>query len=72
MRLEYLKPARIDDVLKIRTRVKEIGAATLTLDQAVYRDDVCLFEAEVMVVLISRSGKPQRIGRMIRDALART
>lgn len=72
MRLEYLKPARIDDILTVRTRVKEIGAATLTLDQAVYRDDICLFEAEVMVVLISRSGKPQRIGRMIRDALART
>jgi acyl-CoA thioester hydrolase len=72
MRLEFLKPARIDDVLTIRTRVKETGAATLTLDQAVYRDEVCLFEAEVMVVLVGRSGKPQRLGRMIRDAIART
>ncbi len=72
MRLDFLKPARIDDVLGIRTRVKEIAAATLTLDQAVYRDEVCLFEAEVMVVLVGRSGKPQRLGRMIREALART
>lgn len=72
MRLDFLKPARIDDVLNIRTRVKEIGAATLTLDQSVYRDEVCLFEGEVMVVLVSRSGKPQRLGRMIRDALSRT
>ena len=52
--------------------MKEIGAATLTLDQAVYREEICLFEAEVMVVLVSRSGKPQRLGRMIRDALSRT
>jgi len=72
MRLDFLKPARIDDILTIRTRVKEIGAATLTLIQAVYRDEVCLFEAEVMVVLVSHSGKPQRLGRMIRNALART
>jgi acyl-CoA thioester hydrolase len=72
MQLDFLKPAYIDDVLDVRTRVKEIGAATLTLDQAVYRDAACLFEAEVMVVLVSRSGKPQRLGRMIREALSRT
>jgi acyl-CoA thioester hydrolase len=72
MTLDFLKPAHIDDVLNVRTRVKDIGAATLTLDQAVYRDDLCLFEAEVMVVLVGRSGKPQRLGRMIRDALSRT
>jgi len=72
MQLDFLKPAHIDDVLNIRTQVKETGAATLTLDQAVYREETCLFEAEVMVVLVSRSGKPQRLGRMIRDALSRT
>jgi len=71
MRLDFLKPARIDDILTVRTHVKEIGAATLTLDQAVYRNEACVLEAEVMVVLVSRSGKPQRLGRMIRDALAR-
>jgi hypothetical protein len=37
----------------------------------VHRGEVCLFEAEVMVVLVGRSGKPQRLGRMIRDALSR-
>jgi acyl-CoA thioester hydrolase len=72
MQIDFLKPARIDDVLEIKTRVKEIGAATLTLKQVVHRDHIPLFEAEVMVVLVSRSGKPQRLGRMIRDALGRT
>ena len=33
MQLDFLKPAHIDDVLNIRTQVKEVGAATLTLDQ---------------------------------------
>jgi acyl-CoA thioester hydrolase len=72
MGLEFLSPARIDDVLEVETRVQEIGAATLTLAQAVSRAGRRLCEAEVMVVLVSRSGKPQRLGRMIRDALART
>jgi acyl-CoA thioester hydrolase len=70
MRLEFLKPAYIDDVLEVETRVKEVGAATLTLQQTVARSDAHLFEAEVMVVLVGRSGKPQRLGRLLREALA--
>ena len=70
MRLEFLKPARIDDVLEVATRVHEVGAATLTLRQTVTRAGVGLFEAEVMVVLVGRSGKPQRIRRLLRQALA--
>src|SRR5690606_4465303 len=58
MSLEYLKPARIDDVLEVNTRVGEIGAASLTLAQNITRDGVVLFEADVMVVLVSVSGKP--------------
>jgi acyl-CoA thioester hydrolase len=70
MHLEFLKPARIDDVLEVETRVQELGAATLTLHQTVARSGVPLFEAEVMVVLVSRSGKPQRLGHLLREALA--
>ncbi len=69
MRLEYLKPAHIDEVLEVHTRVREIGAASLTLDQAIYRGATRLFEAEVMVVLVSTSGNPMRISEAIRSAL---
>ena len=55
MHLEYLKPARIDEVLEVTTRAKASTAATLTLDQRVSRGGVELFTAEVMVVLISAS-----------------
>lgn len=69
MRLEYLKPARIDEVLEVHTRVQDVGAASLTLAQMVTRDGVPLFEAEVTVVLVSVSGKPMRIAEAIRSAL---
>jgi acyl-CoA thioester hydrolase len=69
MRLEFLKPARIDDVLEVETRVVEARGATLNLAQRVLRDGVVLFEAEVMVVLVSLSGKPQRINQHIRTGL---
>jgi acyl-CoA thioester hydrolase len=69
MHLEFLRPARIDEVLEVTTRVKETTAATLTLDQRVSRGDMQLFTAEVMVVLVSASGKPQRLSAALRDAL---
>lgn len=69
MQLEYLKPARIDDVLEVETRVAEVRGAGLGLVQRVTRDGVVLFEAEVLVVLISVSGKPQRLGQALRRGL---
>jgi acyl-CoA thioester hydrolase len=70
MHLEYLKPARIDEVLEVTTRAKATTAATLVLDQRVSRNGVDLFTAEVMVVLISASGKPMRLAIALREALA--
>lgn len=72
MTIEFLKPGRIDEVLEVTTRVKQTTAATLLLDQRIARDGVELFTAEVMVVLVSQSGKPQRLSRALRDALQDT
>jgi acyl-CoA thioester hydrolase len=69
MTLEFLRPARIDDVLEVRTRVKETTAATLTLDQRISHGGRDIFTAEVMVVLVSQSGKPLRLSSALRDAL---
>lgn len=68
MALEFMKPARIDEILTVETRVKETGAAHLVLDQRVLREGVLLFSAEVMVVLVSVSGKPLRLSRALRTA----
>jgi acyl-CoA thioester hydrolase len=69
MALEFLKPARIDEVLEVVTRAKAVTAATLTVDQRIRRGGVEIFTAEVTVVLISSSGKPLRLTAALRDAL---
>ncbi|HRD75738.1 MAG TPA: YbgC/FadM family acyl-CoA thioesterase [Hyphomicrobiaceae bacterium] len=70
MQIEFLRPARIDEILEVTTRIGEIGAATLELHQAVRRGETTLFEAKVLVVLVSTAGKPLRIGPRLRAALA--
>lgn len=69
MQLEFLKPARIDEILEVATRVKETTAATLVLDQRIRRGGVEIFTAEVMVVLVSASGRPMRLSTALREAL---
>jgi acyl-CoA thioester hydrolase len=72
--IDYLKPARIDDLLEVTTAVKALGAATLTLDQRVRRPEpggaVELMRAEVMVVLVSGGGRVLRLSKLLRNALS--
>ena len=68
MGLEFLRPARIGEVLEVETRVKALGAATLELDQSVSRAGIALFKATVLVVLVSQSGKVMRLGPLLRKA----
>jgi acyl-CoA thioester hydrolase len=69
--IDYLKPGRLDDMLEVITRCATIGGASLVLDQEVRRGESVLAEARVTVVLVSKSGKPQRIGNLVRGALER-
>ena len=69
--LDYLAPARIDDVLEVTTRVKALTAAKLVLDQRVSRigvdglAPVDLVHAEVTIVLVTLTGRVLRISKML-------
>jgi acyl-CoA thioester hydrolase len=69
--IDYLKPGRMDDVLAVVTTCAEIGSASLVLQQDVRRDGTLLASAKVTVVLVSGTGKPQRLGALVRRALQR-
>jgi acyl-CoA thioester hydrolase len=69
--IDYLKPGRMDDVLEVVTTCAEIGSASLVLGQEVRRGGTVLVKAKVTVVLVGKSGKPQRLGAIVRGALQR-
>jgi acyl-CoA thioester hydrolase len=70
MLCDFLRPTRMDDVLEVETRVKEIGGASVTLMQTVRLAGRAVFEAEVTVVLVAVSGKPLRLTSAIRAGFA--
>lgn len=65
---DYLRPAKIDDLLEVVTWADEIGGATLTLNQEIRRETTTLAKILVKVVLVSHAGKPMRLGHLITNA----
>ena len=68
--VEYLKPARLDDLLSVETRVIEVGAAVIDLDQRVLREGELLADLKIRIACLNRKGRPQRLPAPVRAALS--
>ena len=68
MGIEFLKPARMDDVLEIVTWPEEVKGASITLHQEVRRGNDVLIEAHVKVAFVS-GGKARPIPKPLRVAM---
>ena len=58
---DYIAPARFDDVLEVRTTLGDLSPAKMVMDQQVWRGDVLIFTASVLIVCIGARGKPVRL-----------
>lgn len=67
---DFLKPARIDDLLEVETRFVEAGGARMELGQTIKRGGDALFSAAVTVALVDAAGKPRRLTPAMRQTLA--
>ncbi|MFG1399652.1 tol-pal system-associated acyl-CoA thioesterase [Roseixanthobacter pseudopolyaromaticivorans] len=67
MQLDFLKPARIDDVLEVVTLSKEVAGASIMLGQSVRRNGELLVSANVRVAFVSQ-GRARRIPDALRLA----
>jgi acyl-CoA thioester hydrolase len=65
MQLDFLKPARMDDVLDVVTWPVAVKGASITLAQEVRRRDNMLVKAQVRVAFISE-GRAQPIPKSLR------
>jgi acyl-CoA thioester hydrolase len=69
MSIEFEKPARMDDVLLVKTRSHEMRGASMVLAQEIWRDGERLVMAEVTVAAI-RAGRAVRLPDELRRALS--
>ncbi|KQW82509.1 tol-pal system-associated acyl-CoA thioesterase [Brevundimonas sp. Root1279] len=65
LEIAYLKPARIDDELVVRTQYRAVKGPRLLIGQSIWRGEVELCRAEVEAVCIHMDGRPRRPTRAL-------
>jgi acyl-CoA thioester hydrolase len=68
LRLDYLKPAFLDDLLAVSAQLKDVGRSRVTLCQQVVRGEDVLVEAEVDLVCVTMDNfKPVSVPEALRE-----
>ncbi len=70
MTLEFLKPARLDDQLNVRSRAKLAGGASVEFEQEILREDERILAATVRVACLdAHTFRPKRLPAAVRGSL---
>ncbi len=68
--IDYFRPARLDDVIEVHSRILELKGASVRARQSVWRAGEELVRAEVRIACIDRAGRARRLPEPVRHALA--
>jgi acyl-CoA thioester hydrolase len=68
--IDYLRPARLDDLVEVETAVTGQSAARIEVRQRVMLAGVALADATLTLVCLDRAGRPRRLPGQLRSALA--
>lgn len=67
---EYLRPARFEDMLEVRTVLRAVTGARIALSQDVWRGEDHLFTSIVTLVALTASDTPARLPAALRARLS--
>lgn len=63
----YIKSAKLGDMLEIKNKLIEFKRASLILLQTIYRDEVKIFEMKITLAYVNFEGRPQKIEEEFRE-----
>tara|TARA_B100002051_G_C16507124_1_gene520866 strand:+ start:241 stop:651 length:411 start_codon:yes stop_codon:yes gene_type:complete len=65
--INYLRPAKFEDNLKINSTIKSITRTSFVMKQVINRNKDLISEAEIRLVTINRKGKPIKIPDILKN-----
>ena len=69
--LRYLRPARLDDELRVTVQLQQAGRATMLIDQQAWRGDELLAEGRIRIGCVDQGTfRPRRIPDFILQAVS--
>ncbi len=66
---EFIRPAKLDDLLEISTNFLKIGIVSIELDQKIFLNDAVIFKANVKLGILNTKGKPKKLPIDLREKL---
>lgn len=69
MEIDFITPARIDELLVVETRYVAARGARLEIEQVILRDETPIWRALVRAACIDTDGRPKRLPASLIEAL---
>ncbi len=67
--IDFLRPARLDDSIRVDSRLLKVGGATLEAEQVIRRDAETLVRIELKLGCMTTAGKPVRLPGRLKSRL---
>ena len=68
--VDYHRPARLDDIIHVRTRLTGLSGARMRALQRVVCGETLLVEGRIEACITTLTGKPRRLPKMVAETLA--
>ena len=68
-KIDFHRPARLDDALVVETRLADLTGVRMTARQTLHREDDLLVGLDLELVLLTSAGRPGRIPAPLADAI---
>lgn len=65
---DYLRPARLDDLLVVQTAVAEMGRASVTMRQTIFCHNRAICSLEVLLVCVGLDFRPMKFSDTLKQA----
>jgi len=66
---DFYTSAKLGDILMVETELIEMKAASFTLQQKIFREEVLVFELEILLVYIDFTAKVQKLDAQTKELL---
>jgi acyl-CoA thioester hydrolase len=66
---DYLAPARLDDVLTVKTGILELKNASFSVRQSIFCHEVLICSLDVILVCVTKDARPVRMPEFMREKL---
>jgi len=63
---EYMKPAKLDDILEVTTNFVKLGMVSIVVEQEIFLKKTKIFGAKVKLGIIDLNGKPKKLPSTLR------